>query len=424
MARRRERPQREGAQRGVAQREVAQRERPQHEWPQHEWIDSQAALETLVTDLVAADCIAVDTEFHRERSYRPQLALVQIAFDDRVALVDPTTTDVAVLRAALDADILVVMHACAQDIEVLSQECGAIPSRLFDTQVAAGFLGMSTPSLAALVDRLLGVRLTKGDRLTDWFERPLRAAQQRYAADDAAYLIQLYDELCTRLRALNRWQWALDECEQWRRPPGPPPDPSQAWTRIKGARQLRGPQRAVAYRLAAWRERTASERDIPVRFVLSDMALLSIAQRRPRSVSELQGLRGVDGNQLRGRAGDRVIAEVARGLDMASGDIPSGALPAGPNVDAALQPAVPLVGAWVDEVARGEGIDRSLLATRSDIAALLAGDPASRLSTGWRAEVVGDGIRSLLAGEAALAFDPAEGLQLEPRPGGGPERCE
>lgn len=389
---------------------------------QYEWIDAQAGLEALVADLLVAERVAVDTEFHRERSYRPQLALVQVAFDERVALVDPTTTDVAVLGAVLEADVLVVMHACAQDIEVLSQECGAIPSRLFDTQVAAGFLGMSTPSLATLVERLLGVRLTKGNRLTDWFERPLRTAQQRYAADDVIHLIPLHDELRSRLTARDRWQWALDECEQWPRPPGPPPDPAQAWTRIKGARQLRGSQRAVAYRLAAWRERTASERDIPVRFVLSDMALLSIAQRRPRSASELGGLRGVDGSQFRGAAGDRIIAEVKRGLDMKPGDIPAGALPVGPNVDAALQPAVPLVGAWVDEVARAEGIDRSLLATRSDIAALLAGDGASRLSSGWRAEVVGDGISSLLAGEAALAFDPSDGLQLESRPGRTPEQ--
>lgn len=386
---------------------------------EHEWVDAQADLDALVVDLLAADCVAVDTEFHRERSYRPRLALVQVAFDERITLIDPTATDVSVLSAVLTADVLVVMHACAQDIEVLFQECGAIPARLFDTQVAAGFLGMSTPSLAALADRLLGVRLAKGDRLTDWFERPLRAAQQRYAAADVAYLIGLHDELRSRLTAQHRWQWALDECEQWRRLPPPPPDPQQAWMRIKGARQLRGASRAIAYRLAAWRERTASERDIPVRFVLSDLALLSIAQRRPASLAELSGLRGVDGSQLRGAAGERVMAEVERGLSMSPGDVPAAALPTGPNVDSALLPAVPLVAAWVDEVARTEGIERSLLATRSDIAALLAGDGTSRLSSGWRAEVVGDGIRSLLAGEAALAFDADDGLRLETRTAAG-----
>lgn len=392
------------------------RRRPTHpSQTQHEWVDTQADLDALVEDLLGADRIAVDTEFHRERSYRPRLALVQIAFGERVALVDPTVTDVAVLADVLEADVLVVMHACAQDIEVLFQECGAIPSRLFDTQVAAGFLGMSTPSLGTLADRLLGVRLAKGDRLTDWFERPLRPAQQRYAADDVAYLIRLHDELRSRLTERQRWQWALDECEQWRRPPSPPPDPEQAWTRIKGARQLKGTPRAVAYRLAAWRERTASERDIPVRFVLSDMALLSIAQRGPATLDELGGLRGVDGGQLRGAVGKQVMAEVERGRSMAPGDVPAGALPTGPNVEAALLPAVPLVAAWVDEVARSMGIERSLLATRSDIAALLARDESSRLAAGWRSEVVGDAIRSLLSGESALAFDADAGLRLEPR---------
>ncbi len=381
----------------------------------YEWVDTQAGLEALVVDLLTTDRAAVDTEFHRERSYRPKLALVQIAFDERVVLIDPTTTDIAVLAEVLAADLLVVMHACAQDIEVLFQECGVIPSRLFDTQVAAGFLGMTTPSLTSLVDRFLGVRLAKSNRLTDWFERPLRSAQRRYAADDVAYLGPLVDELHRRLAEQNRWQWALDECEQWRRPPGPAPDPAQAWRRIKGARQLRGSQRAVAYRLADWRERTASQRDTPIRFVLSDMALMSIVQRCPRSVQELSGLRGVDRGQVRGVVGEQIIDEVQRGINTAPSEIPQAAATKGPNVDAALQPAVALVGAWVDEVARAEGLDRGLLATRSDIAALLAREESSRLSVGWRAEVVGEGISSLLAGEAALAFEPAAGLQLEPR---------
>lgn len=381
----------------------------------HEWIDSDDRFETLVADLLSAERIAIDTEFHRERSYRPQLALVQVAFDDRVVLVDPTAVDIARLATVLDADVLIVMHSCAQDIEVLAQECGAIPARLFDTQVAAGFLGMSTPSLGSLTERLLSKRLAKGDRLTDWFERPLRPAQRRYAADDVAYLVRLHDELKSQLSEQGRYEWALDECERWRRPPPPPPDPEQAWTRIKSARQLKGKQRAVAYRLAAWRERTASDRDIPVRFVLSDMALLSIAQRSPASLSELDGLRGVDSNQLRGAVGERIIAEVQRGRSMAPEDIPARALPAGPNVPTALQPAVPLVAAWVDQVARAAGIDRSLLATRSDIAALLAGDENSRLAAGWRSDVVGDGIRSLLAGESALAFNDEAGLCLESR---------
>ena len=382
---------------------------------QNEWVDAQPDFDALIDDLLAADRIAVDTEFHRERSYRPQLALVQIALGKRVVLIDPTTVDVSSLAAVLRAEILVVMHACAQDIEILAQECGEIPSQLFDTQVAAGFLGMSTPSLGVLSERLCGVRLAKGNRMADWFERPLRSTQRRYAADDVAYLLALHDELRSRLEARGRWRWALDECELWRRPPAPPPDPAQAWMRIKGARQLRGSQRAVAYRVAAWRERTASERDLPVRFVFSDMALLSIAQRGPRTVAELSGLRGVDGGQMRSGIGERIVAEVHRGLDMAPGDIPAGVLAVGPNVDAALQPAVPLVAAWVDEVARSEGLDRSLLATRSDIAALLAGNGDSRLASGWRAAVVGDGIRSLLAGEAALAFDLDGGLKLEPR---------
>ncbi len=381
----------------------------------YEWIDSQSDFEALIADLLAVERIAVDTEFHRERSYRPQLALVQIALGERVALIDPTAVAIAPLAEVLSADVLTVMHACAQDIEVLAQECGVIPARLFDTQVASGFLGMSTPSLGSLTERFLSKRLAKGDRLTDWFERPLSPTQRRYAADDVAYLIGLHDRLRSRLRELGRYEWALDECEQWRRLPPPRPNPDQAWTRIKGVRQMRGSQRAVAYRLAAWRERTASDRDIPVRFVMSDMALLSIAQRSPTSLSDLDGLRGVDSGQLRGSVGESIIAEVQQGRAMAAEDIPAPTLPKGSHLPSALQPAVPLVAAWVDQAARSAGIDRGLLATRSDIAALLANDANPRLASGWRKVVVGDGIRSLLAGESALAFDTEAGLCLEPR---------
>src|SRR5262249_43403432 len=154
--------------------------------------------------------------------------------------------------------------------------CGRVPTELFDTQVAAGFVGMGTPSLASAVERMVGAKLAKGDRLTDWTRRPLKVEQRAYAAADVEYLLELHDELGRRLGTAGRLQWAVDECEERRNRIRTRPEPESAWWRIKGARQLRGSTRGVAQAVAAWRERTAEALDVPPRYVLSDLALTGV----------------------------------------------------------------------------------------------------------------------------------------------------
>ena len=176
-----------------------------------------------------------------------------------------------------------VAHAADQDLTILERACGRGPARLFDTQVAAAFVGLGSPSLAALADRVLSVRLGKGDRLTDWTRRPLSDEQRVYAAADVAHLLALHDRLVQRLEEAGRLTWALDECEERRVKVRTRPRPETAWWRIKGARQLRGRSRGVAQAVAAWRERTAAALDVPPRFVLSDLALAGVVHRPPRT---------------------------------------------------------------------------------------------------------------------------------------------
>ncbi len=142
------------------------------------WIDQPAQLAELVQTLADEPRYALDTEFHGERSYWPHLALIQIGWPGGIALIDPLTVDPAPLGELLAGPGCMVAHAADQDLSILERACGCAPSRLFDTQVAAGFIGMGTPSLAATVEKLLGARLTKGDRLTDWTRRPLRVEQR------------------------------------------------------------------------------------------------------------------------------------------------------------------------------------------------------------------------------------------------------
>src|SRR4051812_12243834 len=150
-----------------------------------------------VAALPATAGYALDTEFHRERTYWPRLALIQLAWDDQLVLIDPLAVDVTPLAKVLRSPAMFVAHAADQDLEVLELACGAVPERIFDTQVAAGFLGLVSPSLASLAEKLLGLRLLKGDRLTDWSRRPLTADQQDYAAADVAHLLEIAEVLRT-----------------------------------------------------------------------------------------------------------------------------------------------------------------------------------------------------------------------------------
>ncbi|MGH9112652.1 MAG: HRDC domain-containing protein, partial [Acidimicrobiales bacterium] len=235
-----------------------------------------------------------------------------------------------------------------------------------------------------------------------------------YAAADVAHLLALYERLTERLEAAGRLAWAQAECAELVRRATAPRDLDEAWWRIKEARQLRGKSIGVAQVLAAWRERRAAEIDEPARFVLPDLALLSIAQRPPSDPEGLAQVRGLDGRHLR-RGGEAAILEaVGEGLLLPSTQY---RLPPAGDVDRDLRPAVTLASAWLSQLGRDLGIDTALLGTRSDLEALLRGDADARMANGWRRGLVGSAIARLVDGEAALAFDGHGGLVLEERSG-------
>jgi ribonuclease D len=375
-----------------------------------EWVADQATFESIVDELCAEPRYAIDTEFHRERTYYPKLALVQIGWGGRIVLIDPLAIDVRSLRRLFASPSIAVFHAAQQDLDVLTHVCGAVPEFMFDTQIAAGFIGYSTPSLASLLQGELNVNASKGDRLTDWLRRPLTAEQQQYAANDVAHLLELHDRLIASLVGRGRLEWAAEACEELRTRPAGAIDPEQAWLRLKDVRVLKAKARGVAQAVAAWRERRAAQADVPPRQILPDLAVLGISQKHPTTVAELSHARGVDERHSRGALGTEIVAAVKDGLGR---DV---SLPTsdGDDLDRSLRPAVTLVSAWVGEVARTEKIDATLLATRNDLVSLLRGDPAARLANGWRHELLGDGIRRLVEGRAALTFDGRGGLRLVP----------
>lgn len=203
-------------------------------------VTDSAGLEALVTRVASEPYYGFDTEFHTERTYVPQLALIQIAWGEEaeVALVDPLAVDPAPLAGLFGGAGVAVAHAAVQDLDILMAACGSIPATVFDTQIVAGFLGMSSPSLSRLADQVLGISLPKADRLSDWLERPMSERQLSYAVSDVSHLLGLRARLEDRLRALGRLEWALDECDQVLGDRAPARDPEEAWWKLGDIRSM------------------------------------------------------------------------------------------------------------------------------------------------------------------------------------------
>ncbi len=253
-------------------------------------IRNTAELRAWVERLEGCEVLAVDTEFHPERKYVPELMLVQLRGDEgEVLLVDPKgDVDLRLLGPVVESKLLLV-HGGEQDVELLAQATGGRATRWFDTQVAAGFCGLGYPRrLGDLVSAVLGRAMDKGETLSDWSRRPLSAEQLRYAADDVLVLAPLAAALQARVRA-NGQGGRLDAClaERLVAALAGPAD-QEAWRRVHGMQFLDDAERAIVAALAAWREKSARFSDVPPHSIVPDSILVDLARRRPRSAEALR----------------------------------------------------------------------------------------------------------------------------------------
>lgn len=355
----------------------------------HQIITERDALAGACTQWAQAPWIALDTEFVREETYYPRLCLIQITDErghcsilDALALGDALTLLCPVIASA---QVLKVIHAASQDLEVLYRLCGGTTTAsLFDTQIAAALLGLGDQiSYAALVEKRSGLTLDKSLTRTDWSRRPLTDAELSYAAADVLHLAALFPALRGDLEARGRSAWLAEECLALAEPARYQSPPQEAWRRVKGFAGLDAAGQAAGAALAAWRETTAQRRDRPRRWILSDEALFAVAQRRPQTLAELERLQALPPKTLQ-REGQGLLAILAG----VAADAP-----------ALMQPSAPLSETQRRELADWQGRVRALaqeldipapmLASRADLEQLvrLGLEADLGLREGWRGRV-------------------------------------
>ncbi len=367
--------------------------------------------------------MALDTEFHTERSYRAHLMVVQLALPDpadptsvgRVALVDPLAVqDLAPLAHALRG-VTVVGHALSSDLKIFADTFGELPANVFDTQLAAAFVGYGLSiSLLDLVRELARVQLRKSQTVSDWSTRPLTPRQIDYLVDDVRYLFTLQDQLEERLLQRGRLEWAREECRLLADIGRYRTDEDRLWTRVPGNARLNRRELGILREVAKARDAIAGERNVPLKYVIPDDAMLGIVQLRPKSVDDLSQLRRLD-NGMRKHYGAAIVAAVARGEATPDEDLPH--KPAR-TLTPPRETLVSTMNVVVNAIASDNDLPPTLLAPRAALERIARELPASHEAfvatldlSPWRTELVGEPLwRFVTGGEPLRIVGYAEGV--------------
>ena len=375
-------------------------------------IVEQAELEALCAAYAESPYVTVDTEFMRERTYWPQLCLVQIARPgddpDSAAIIDPMADglDLAPLFALMaDESVLKVFHAARQDVEIFHHLAGAVPKPLFDTQVAAMVCGYGDQiGYETLVRKVAKGDLDKSSRFTDWSRRPLSEKQLVYAIGDVTHLRVIYEKLSAQLARTGRGEWVAEEMAVLTDPATYVTRPEDAWRRIK-TRSNSPRFLAVVRALAAWREREAQTRNVPRNRILKDDALLEVASSRPRTTEELSRLRLLQREGRKGPTAEAILATLKAAESAPADDRP--APEAKPEMRPGLGALVELLKVLLKARSEEAGVAQKLIASTADLEMIARDDdPQTHALHGWRFEVFGADALRLKRGEIALSATP------------------
>ncbi len=353
-----------------------------------------------------AEFITVDTEFMRERTYWPKLCLIQVGGEDEAVAVDPLAEgiDLAPLMALLgDPQVLKVFHAARQDIEIVYNMTGRIPSPMFDTQIAAMVCGFGeAASYETLAASLAQASVDKTSRFTDWARRPLSDKQLAYALGDVIHLRDIYRQLKSMLKENKRYAWVEEEMAVLTSAATYDCEPYDAWRRLK-LRSDKPRLCAVVRELAAWREKEAQHLNVPRNRVLRDETLLEIAYHPPKSAKDIAKVRGLSAGFAESRQGAAILQAVERAQNLPLEKCPKGLERR--HVTGGLAPVVDLLKVLLKHVSEEHGVASRLIATTDDLEDLAMSDnaPVSVLQ-GWRRELFGELALSLKHGEMTLGL--------------------
>ena len=369
-------------------------------------ITSSEDLKAFSAELAAKPFIAVDTEFMREKTYWPILCLIQAAGDGLEAIIDPLADNLDLapfLDVMADKSVVKVFHAARQDLEIFHKLIGAVPTPLFDTQIAAMACGFGDQiGYEPLMRSLLKARIDKGSRFTDWSRRPLTKAQLSYALSDVTHLRDAYPLLRKRLESEGRNVWVEAEMEALYDPGLYFIKPENAWKRLK-MKGVRSKEIGPLIKIAEWREREAQTRDAPRNRVLKDEAMFELARLQPKTPQDLGRARSLSNGFERSNAGAGILAAVQSGLEL-----PASALPALNQDDRQKPPAdvVELLKVLLKRQCELFDVAPKLIASSADLEEIARSDKADVPALkGWRREVFGDAALRLKNGEIGLKLN-------------------
>jgi ribonuclease D len=376
------------------------------------FVNTTPELNSLCERLSTEEFVTIDTEFMRERTYYPELCLVQLAGEQDVAVVDAQAKgiDLTALGALLARpDVVKVFHACRQDVEIFLLMFGAVPTPIFDTQVAAMVAGFGDQvGYDALVQALTGGHIDKAHRFSDWSARPLTKAQIDYAAADVTHLRLVYDRLLARLRVDGRMDWVGQEMAALADPSTYRVDPDRAWERLK-LRTSNRRQLAMVQAIAAWREREAQRINIPRQRLVKDEQIPEIAALAPENAEALAKARGITTGFAQGKSGQSLLAVIAAAKALPEENLPRAERPR--DTPRASPAMVALLKVLLTAVAEQNNVAARLVASSEDIEALALDETAPNPALeGWRREMFGEDALRLIRGEIALS---AQGKKIK-----------
>ena len=360
--------------------------------------------------------LALDAEFIREKTYYPRLALIQAATSKRSVLIDPVEgADLTAIEdLVLDPDVVKILHAASQDLEIFWYRTGEIPRNIFDTQIAGSLCGLGhQSSYSALIERTTGVTLKKGESYTDWLRRPLSKKQEQYALDDVRYLHQAYDVLREKLSSRGRLAWAIEEMIRYESAGYYETPPQEVYRKVKRFGTLDGRGLAILRELAAWREEEAKHRDKPRRSVVADETLVEVARAAPRNPDDLSRMRGLHPREAR-RSADAILDAIDAGLSVSRSDAPRVAKKE--RLSPEGEAMVDLLQAVLRALCRVEEVAPPVVASGKDVENLVRDyfqggteESESSLLSGWRKELVGDELVRFCEGKVSVHLDPKTG---------------